>query len=138
MRGTVSDPVIASLCILLFEFFVGLVAEALEEERSKVPPLGLGGSCLVFRQVGALGRDVVARCVLFVVHDLCGSRVGPWGSVQQFNDINGAFEPLEIARQWFGWALVDKENFLVYLDEVKDGCGVGSAVLLVADVADCL
>ena len=45
---------------LLLEFFVGLVAEALEEERSEVPPLGLGGICLVFRLVSALGCDVVA------------------------------------------------------------------------------
>ena len=61
----------------VLEFFVGLVAEALEEERSEVPPLGLGGSCLVFRQVGAIVRAVVVRCLYFVIHNLCSGLVEP-------------------------------------------------------------
>ncbi len=33
---------------------------------------------------------------------------------------------------------MDKEHILVHLDEIKDGRGVGAAVLLVANVANCL
>ncbi len=33
---------------------------------------------------------------------------------------------------------MDKEHILVHLDKIKDGRGVGAAVLLVANVADCL
>ena len=65
----------------LLEFFVGLIAKALEEECSEVSPLSLGGSRLVFRGVVTLVRAAVTWGVEFIEYNFCSCWVGPWGSV---------------------------------------------------------
>ncbi len=77
MRGTVSDPVRASLWNFFLEVPVGFVAEAMEEERGKVLPLSLGGCHLVVGRVAVFIHFVVAGAVYFVVHNFCSSRVRP-------------------------------------------------------------
>ena len=71
---------------------MSFVAEAMEEERGKVSPLSLGGCRLVFGQVAAFIRFVVAGAVYFVVHNFCSGWVRPWGPIRQFNNIDSSFE----------------------------------------------
>jgi hypothetical protein len=87
---------------------VGLVAEAMEEQRGEVVMVRHHCGHLVVSQVACLGQSMVGGGVEFIKNNYCCSQVELRGSVQQFYHINRALEFQKGAQYKLGWGLVDE------------------------------